>query len=83
MCKSWPSLWPLIGPLQGLFNFREKTLPRRSRSEMHTTRVPLECPGYFRDVEGREVDFVVARGRVPRLLVECKGADAEVDRSLR
>lgn len=38
---------------------------------------------YFRDVEGREVDFVVIEGRVPRLLVECKWADTEVDRSLR
>jgi len=38
---------------------------------------------YFRDVEGREVDFVVVEGRRPRLLVECKWADAEIDRSLR
>ncbi len=27
---------------------------------------------YFRDVEGREVDFVIVEGRMPRLLVECK-----------
>lgn len=38
---------------------------------------------YFRDVEGREVDFVVVEGRRPRLLIECKWSDAEVDRSLR
>jgi predicted AAA+ superfamily ATPase len=38
---------------------------------------------YFRDVEGREVDLVVVEGRKPQLLVECKWADAEVDRSLR
>ena len=38
---------------------------------------------YFRDVEGREVDFVAVEGRVPLLLVECKWADTEVDRSLR
>ena len=38
---------------------------------------------YFRDIEGREVDFVVVEGRHPRLLVECKWGDAEVDRSLR
>ena len=38
---------------------------------------------YFRDIEGREVDFVVVEGRRPRLLVECKWGDAEVDRSLR
>jgi predicted AAA+ superfamily ATPase len=38
---------------------------------------------YFRDRDGREVDFVVVEGRRPRLVVECKWADAEVDRSLR
>jgi len=37
---------------------------------------------YFRDVAGREVDFVVVEGRRPRLLVECKWGDAAVDRSL-
>jgi predicted AAA+ superfamily ATPase len=38
---------------------------------------------YFRDTDGREVDFVVVEGRRPVLLVEAKWADAEVDRSLR
>jgi uncharacterized protein len=38
---------------------------------------------YFRDTDGREVDFVVAEGRSPILLVECKWADGEADRSLR
>ncbi|HET7293358.1 MAG TPA: AAA family ATPase [Vicinamibacteria bacterium] len=38
---------------------------------------------YFRDVDGREVDFVVVEGRLPRLLVEAKWADAEPDRGLR
>jgi predicted AAA+ superfamily ATPase len=38
---------------------------------------------YFRDTDGREVDFVVVEGRTPRLMVECKWSDAEVDRSLR
>ncbi|MGB8435526.1 MAG: ATP-binding protein [Burkholderiales bacterium] len=38
---------------------------------------------YFRDLEGREVDFVVTEGRTPRLLVECKWSDAEPDRGLR
>jgi predicted AAA+ superfamily ATPase len=37
---------------------------------------------YFRDVDGREVDFVVTEGRRPCLLVECKWGDAPVDRSL-
>jgi predicted AAA+ superfamily ATPase len=38
---------------------------------------------YFRDTDGREVDFVVTDRRKPRLIVECKWADADVDRSLR
>lgn len=38
---------------------------------------------YFRDVDGREVDLVVVDKRTPILLVECKWADADVDRGLR
>ena len=38
---------------------------------------------YFRDVDGREVDFVVVEGRRPTLFVECKWADAPIDRGLR
>ncbi len=38
---------------------------------------------YFRDTDGREVDFVVVEGRTPVLVVEAKWADAAVDRSLR
>jgi predicted AAA+ superfamily ATPase len=38
---------------------------------------------YFRDTDGREVDFVVAEGRRPLLLVEAKWSDAEPDKGLR
>jgi predicted AAA+ superfamily ATPase len=38
---------------------------------------------YFRDTDGREVDFVVVEGRHPILLVEAKWSDVEPDRSLR
>ncbi|MCU0293422.1 MAG: ATP-binding protein [Thermoanaerobaculaceae bacterium] len=38
---------------------------------------------YFRDVDRREVDFVVVERRSPILLVECKLGDAPPDRSLR
>ena len=38
---------------------------------------------YFRDTDGREVDFVVTEARAPILLVEAKGSDAPVDPSLR
>jgi predicted AAA+ superfamily ATPase len=38
---------------------------------------------FFRDTDGREVDFVVVERRTPIMMVECKWADAEVDRGLR
>jgi predicted AAA+ superfamily ATPase len=38
---------------------------------------------YFRDTDGREVDFVVVEGRQPLMMVECKWSDAPPERSLR
>jgi hypothetical protein len=38
---------------------------------------------YFRDSEGREVDFVVVDRRVPIMMVESKLSDSKPDRSLR
>ncbi len=38
---------------------------------------------YFRDVDRREVDFVVVNGRTPVLFVEAKWSDAPVERGLR
>lgn len=38
---------------------------------------------YFRDLDGREVDFVVTERRQALLMVECKASDAPVDKSLR
>lgn len=38
---------------------------------------------YFRDVDGREVDFVVTEKRTIVLMVECKWGDADVDRGIR
>lgn len=38
---------------------------------------------YFRDVDGREVDFVILRNRLPVLLVETKLTGQPIDRSLR
>jgi predicted AAA+ superfamily ATPase len=37
---------------------------------------------YFRDTDGREVDFVVTDRRKPTLMIECKLGDAPVDRAL-
>ena len=38
---------------------------------------------YFRDVDRREVDFVVVEGRRPTHFIECKWADAPIDGALR
>jgi len=38
---------------------------------------------YFRDTDGREVDFVVVEGPAPILLVEAKWSDAPLDKALR
>ncbi|MCP3962881.1 MAG: ATP-binding protein [bacterium] len=38
---------------------------------------------YFRDTDGREVDFVVTEGMKPMWLVECKWADSPIDRGLK
>ena len=38
---------------------------------------------YFRDIEGREVDFVVTEDGAPILLVECKSSDREISPALR
>lgn len=38
---------------------------------------------YFRDTDGREVDFVIIEKRQPKLIVECKWSDMEIDKNLR
>ncbi len=38
---------------------------------------------YFRDVDGREVDFVITENKRPFMLIECKWADESVSPSLR
>lgn len=38
---------------------------------------------YFRDTDGREVDFVITENRRPVRMIECKRSDGPVDRSLR
>jgi len=37
---------------------------------------------YFRDIDGREVDFVVTRNKKPFLFIECKWNDTEISPSL-
>jgi predicted AAA+ superfamily ATPase len=38
---------------------------------------------YFRDVDRREVDFIVVEKKKPALMVECKYRDGEISRGLR
>jgi predicted AAA+ superfamily ATPase len=38
---------------------------------------------YFRDTDGREVDFVITENGTPKWLIECKYSDAEPSKSLR
>jgi len=38
---------------------------------------------YFRDVDRREVDFVITEGTCPIKLIECKWSDADIDPGLR
>lgn len=38
---------------------------------------------YFRDIEGREVDFVAVEDGKPILLVECKSSNRDVSKPLR
>ena len=38
---------------------------------------------YFRDTDGREVDFVITEKRRPIKLIECKWSDTDVDKGLR
>jgi len=38
---------------------------------------------YFRDIDGREVDFVITRQKKPAILIECKWDDNDVSKSLQ
>ncbi len=50
--------------------------------QQDTEGLPFELR-YFRDTDGREVDFVVCDGKRPVLMVECKLGDDQLDKSLR
>lgn len=39
--------------------------------------------GYFRDIDGREVDFIVVENRKPVMAIECKWNDTEISKGLR
>lgn len=75
--------WSLVGSEPARFeNMIASHLLKWVHFQQDTQGGDLELR-YFRDSDGREVDFVVVEGREPRMLVECKWAESEVDRSLR
>jgi predicted AAA+ superfamily ATPase len=75
--------WTLVpGEAQRFENLVASHLLKWVHFRQDTEGLDLELR-YFRDRDGREVDFVVVEGRRPRLLVECQWSDAEPDRGLR
>ena len=75
--------WSLVNePSLRLENFVASHLLKWVHFEEDSKGRDLELR-YFRDVTGREVDFVVTEKRNPILLVECKWGDAEPSPSLR
>lgn len=38
---------------------------------------------YFRDIDGREVDFIITEKTIPIMAIECKTSDGDVDKGLK
>ncbi len=38
---------------------------------------------YFRDIDGKEVDFIITENSEPIIAIECKWADAEISKNLK
>jgi hypothetical protein len=75
--------WSLVSDPGGRFeNLVAAHLLKWVHYRQDTEGLDLELR-YFRDSEGREVDFVVVEKQSPILMVECKLSDAKIDRSLR
>ena len=75
--------WTLVPDLPRRFeNLVAMHLLKWVHFKQDTEGLDLELR-YFRDVDLREVDFVVTRDREPILLVEAKWSDAPVERGLR
>ena len=75
--------WSLVSDMPRRFeNMTASHLLKWVHFEQDTKGRELEL-SYFRDIDGREVDFVVTEDRKPFLLIECKWADDEVSKSLR
>lgn len=75
--------WTLVGdPARRFENLAASHLLKWVHYEQDVHGRDLELR-YFRDRDGREVDFVVTEGRRPLSFIESKWADAEIDRGLR
>ncbi|MFG0318172.1 MAG: ATP-binding protein, partial [Planctomycetota bacterium JB042] len=75
--------WTLVDdPAARFENLVASHLLKWVHHQQDTQGLDLELR-YFRDTDGREVDFVVTDRRKVRLLVECKSSDGPPDRSLR
>jgi predicted AAA+ superfamily ATPase len=75
--------WSLIPELPARFeNLVASHLLKWVQYQQDTQGRDLELR-YFRDVESREVDFVLTEKRKPLSFIECKWSDVEIDRSLR
>ena len=75
--------WSLVPDMARRFeNLTASHLLKWVHFEQDTKGRELEL-AYFRDIDGREVDFVITEDRRPVMLVECKWADDDVSKSLR
>jgi uncharacterized protein len=75
--------WTLVSDLPRRFeNLVASHLLKWVHHQQDVQGMDLELH-YFRDTDGREVDFVVTDRSKPLTLVECKWADSPVDKNLR
>ena len=75
--------WSLVPDLPARFeNLVAEHLLKWVHHVADTTGRELELR-YFRDVDGREVDFVVTEGRRPLRFIECKWSEGRADAGLR
>ncbi|MBM3317862.1 MAG: ATP-binding protein [Candidatus Eisenbacteria bacterium] len=75
--------WSLVGEDPQRFeNLVAAHLLKWVHFEQDTRGRDLELR-YFRDTDGREVDFVVVERRQPLLFVECKWSDQPIDKGIR
>lgn len=75
--------WTLIDDLSIRFeNMVATHLLKWVQFEEDSKARPLELR-YFRDVDGREVDFVITEKQIPIMAIECKWNDADISNGLK